>query len=70
MKRLYWHVKPILKPMKNILSLKTILAVLLAALIVYLLYELYQRSSDEQKRQRSDARRIETMILEKHEKQP
>jgi hypothetical protein len=56
--------------MKNILPLKTILAVLLAALIMYLMYGLYQRSNEEEERQRRDAHRIETMILEKHEKQP
>jgi hypothetical protein len=56
--------------MKNIVSLKTILAVLFAACIVYLIYGLYQRSSQEEERQLRDARRIETMILEKHERQP
>jgi len=57
-------------PMKNLLSMKTILILLLLGCVAYFIYGLYQQSNAEEERLRSDAHRIETMILEKNEIRP
>jgi hypothetical protein len=55
----------------NTSSLLTkISAVLLALIIAYLIYTLYQRSSAEQERLSHDMRRIETMLTEDNAQRP
>jgi len=51
-------------------SLRTAAIVMLALLIAFLAYTLYQRSSAEQKRLARDTRRIETMLTEDNAKRP
>jgi len=50
--------------------MKTILILLLLGCVAYFIYGLYQQSNAEEERLRSDAHRIETMILEKNEIRP
>jgi len=51
-------------------SFRTAAVVLLALIIVYLAYTLYQRSSVEQERLSHDMSRIETMLTEDNVKRP
>ena len=50
--------------------LRTASVVLLALIIAYLVYTLYQRSSAEQERLSHDMRRIETMLTEDNAERP